>query len=57
VNPLTEEEKKAVFHVLCSIQMVCVACFESVDDPHHRELAKTNREMLVYIAQGNAGAV
>ena len=53
VNPLTEEEKKAVFHVLCSIQMVCVAYFEGVDDPHHRELAKTNREMLVYIAQSD----
>ncbi|MCL1951825.1 MAG: helix-turn-helix domain-containing protein [Oscillospiraceae bacterium] len=51
VNPLTPEEKRAVFHVLCAIQMVCAAYFEGVDDPHYRELAKTNREMLVYIAR------
>jgi len=48
VTPLTIEEKQAVYHVLCSIQMICVACFEG-------ELAQTNRDMLRYIvAQENA---
>jgi len=42
VNPLTPEEKRAVYHVICAIQMICVACFEG-------ELAKTNRDMLQYI--------
>ena len=49
VKPLTPEEKRAVYYVICSIQMVCVAYFDGVDDPHYRELAKTNREMLQYI--------
>ncbi|MCL2360433.1 MAG: phosphotransferase [Defluviitaleaceae bacterium] len=49
INPLTSEEKQAVFYVLCSIQMVCVAYFESVDE--FKELAKRNREMLSYIVE------
>lgn len=49
VNSFTDEEKQAVFYVLCSIQMICVAYFESIDE--YKELAKTNREMLQYIVQ------
>jgi Ser/Thr protein kinase RdoA (MazF antagonist)/AraC-like DNA-binding protein len=44
---LTKEEKQAVFYVICSIQMICIACFESQDE--FRQLAKTNRKMLKYI--------
>lgn len=46
-NHLTTEEKQAVFYVICSIQMVCVAYFESVEE--FKELARTNREMLRFI--------
>ena len=49
-NPLTPEEKQAIYYVLCSIQMVCVAHFASIDKDEFRELSKTNREMLCYIA-------
>ena len=48
VNHLTPEEKRAVFYVICSIQMICAAYFESVEE--FRELAKTNREMLQFIS-------
>lgn len=47
VAHLTAEEKQAVYYVLCSIQMICVASFESVNE--YMDLAKTNREMLHYI--------
>ncbi len=47
VNPLTDEEKQAIYYLLCSIQMICVAYFESVNE--YKDLARTNREMLVYI--------
>ncbi|MDE6724145.1 MAG: helix-turn-helix domain-containing protein, partial [Ruminiclostridium sp.] len=47
INPLTAEEKEAIYYVICSIQMICVAYFESVDE--YKDLARTNREMLVYI--------
>lgn len=46
---LTLEEKQAVFYVICSIQMICIAYFESQDKL--KELAKTNRKMLKYIVQ------
>lgn len=46
-NELTDEEKRAVFYVICSIQMICIAYFE--DQDMYRELAKTNRDMLLYI--------
>ena len=49
VNPLTPEEKQAVFYILCSIQMVCAAYFEGVEE--FRELAKTSRDMLPFIAE------
>lgn len=44
---LTAEEKQAVFYVLCSIQMICVAYFESQEE--FKQLAKTNRKMFMYI--------
>lgn len=49
VNPLTDEEKQAVYNVICSIQMICVAYFESVNE--YKNLAKLNREMLLYIIE------
>lgn len=49
VNPLTQEEKQAVFYVICSIQMICAAFFESREE--YPELAKTNRKMLQFIIQ------
>lgn len=54
VNPLTAEEKQAVFYVICSIQMICAAWFEKQDGDGLKELAKTNREMLSYIAESKA---
>ena len=47
VNTLTAEEKQTVYYVICSIQMICVAYFESVNE--YKDLAKINREMLLYI--------
>ncbi len=47
VDPLTAEEKQAIYYVICSIQMICVAYFESVNE--YKDLARINREMLVYI--------
>ena len=47
VVPLTAEEKQAVYYIICSIQMICVAYFESVNE--YKDLAKINREMLLYI--------
>ncbi|MGI6039729.1 MAG: phosphotransferase [Clostridiales bacterium] len=44
---LTSEEKQAVYYVICSIQMICIAYFESHDA--YKELAKTNRQMLQFI--------
>ncbi len=44
---LTPEEKQAVFYVICSMQMICIAFFESND--MYRELAKINRQMLKFI--------
>lgn len=49
VNPLTAEEKQAVYYVICSIQMICVSYFESVNE--YKDLARTNREILRYIAE------
>ena len=49
VNKLSSEEKQAVFYVICSIQMICVAFFESDDE--FKELAKTNRRMMQFIIQ------
>jgi Ser/Thr protein kinase RdoA (MazF antagonist) len=46
-SKLTNEEKKAVFYVICSILMICIAFFESREEL--KLLAKTNRKMLMYI--------
>lgn len=48
-NKLSAEEKRAVFYVICSIQMICAAFFESRDE--FKELAKTNRRMMQFIVQ------
>lgn len=48
-NKLSTEEKKAVFYVICSIQMICASFFESRDE--FKELAKTNRRMMQCIIQ------
>jgi len=47
VNPLTVEEKQAVYDVLYGIMMICIAYFESKGE--FKELAGTNREMLRFI--------
>lgn len=44
---LTPEEKDGIFYVICSIQMICIAFFESSDI--YKELAKVNRQMLKFI--------
>lgn len=44
---MTAEEKQAVYYVVCSIQMICAAYFESINE--YKDLAKINREMLLYI--------
>lgn len=51
VNPLTKNEKAAIFYVICSIQMICVAYFgdRDHDDPTFKKLAKANRTMLQFI--------
>ena len=49
IMPLTDAEKKAVYYVILSIQMSSVAYCEPQEAL--RELAKTNREMLVYIVK------
>lgn len=46
---LTLEEKQAVFYAICSIQMICIAFFES--NNIYKELAKTNRQMFKFIIQ------
>lgn len=48
-NKLSAEEKQAVFYVICSIQMICIAFFESRDE--YKELAKTSRRMMQFIIQ------
>jgi len=52
VNPLTAEEKQSVFDIICSMQMICIAYFESQNEL--KALAKTNREMLQFIAAKQA---
>ena len=48
VAALTAEEKRAVYDVICGIQMICVAYFGEHDTD--RELARRNRAMLSFIA-------
>ena len=47
VNPLTKEEKQAVFYVICSIQMIFTAYFE--DTIEFKRMNDINRDMTVYI--------
>lgn len=50
-NRLSPEEKQAIFYVICSIQMICVAYFAENDEPNFKYLAQTNRQMLEFIVQ------
>ena len=54
VNPLTAEEKQAVFYVICSIQMVFIAWLETQAGEEFKELAKTNRDMMSFIVENKA---
>ena len=54
VNPLTDEEKQAVFHVICSIEMICLAYFEHQEADGFAQLAQTNREMFTYVVEQEA---
>ena len=49
INPLSEEEKRSVYYVICSIQLICIAYFNQFDDPSFQQLAKVNRKMLQFI--------
>jgi len=46
-SKLIQEEKQAVFYVICSIQMICIAFFKSYDK--YKELAKMSRRMMQFI--------
>ena len=48
-SKLTPEEKLSVFYVICSIQMICAAWFDSKDE--YKDLAKINRRILQFIIQ------
>lgn len=52
VNPLTDEEKQAIYYVICSMQMVFSAYCES--QVELKGLAKTNRKMLQFILEQEA---
>ena len=38
-----------MFYVICSIQMICIAYFDSQDK--YKALARTNRDMLRFIVE------
>jgi hypothetical protein len=44
---LTDEEKQAIFYVICSIQMIFSAWFDGNEE--WAWMSKINREMFVYI--------
>ena len=46
VNPLTYDEKQAVYYAICSVEIICVAWFEVQDDAYLKELAKIARDIL-----------
>lgn len=50
-NPLTHDEKSAIYYVICGIQMICVTYFgdRNNDDLTFKKLAKANRKMLEFI--------
>jgi len=47
INPLTAEEKQAVFYVICSIEMIFSAWFDGNEE--WEWMSKINREMFVFI--------
>lgn len=49
-NPLTAEEKQSVYYIICSIQLICVSYFNTIDDPDFKRLTEKNRRMLQFIA-------
>ena len=49
---LSAEEKQAVFYVICAIEMVCTAYFESREE--FKQLARINRKMFKYIVDNKA---
>ncbi len=49
INPLSDEEKRSIYYVMCSIQLICIAYFNQFDDPGFQQLAKVNRKMLQFI--------
>ena len=53
-NPLTEEEKRAAFYVMISIQMILTAWLEGNDDPDFKRLFQTNLRMFRFIAANKA---
>jgi len=55
VNKLTDEERQAIFYVICSIQMICIAYFESIEE--YKWLAKINREILVFIVNSKENII
>jgi len=46
---LTPEEKHAVFYVICSILIICIAYFEGRE--MHKDLAEANRRMLGFVVR------
>jgi hypothetical protein len=46
VTPLINAEKKAIYYVICSVQLVFIAW-----GGEKSEMTKTNREMLAFIMQ------
>jgi Ser/Thr protein kinase RdoA (MazF antagonist) len=52
VNTLTPDEYRSVWHIICAIQMVCVAFFGANDE--YRELAEANREALLWAVEHKA---
>ena len=53
-NPLTDDEKKSVFYVICSIQLIFIAYLEKFDDPNLKRLGQKNRRMLQFVAANRA---
>ena len=50
-NPLTAEEKQSVYYVMCSIQLICVSYFNTIDDPDFKRLTQKNRKMLQFVVE------
>ncbi|MCA5012471.1 MULTISPECIES: helix-turn-helix domain-containing protein [unclassified Enterococcus] len=50
-SPLSQAEKAVGFHVVCAIQLICVAYFEDQEnkDETFKRLAAANRNMLTFI--------